>query len=54
MEFDLQLQIYFLAAILGSVCTMLIFFMAAVCGSVSKLKRLNREQAKQIAEYVLQ
>lgn len=48
----LEFQFYVAAAILGTVCVLLIFFMAGVCGAISKLKRLDRQRQQEFAKHV--
>lgn len=48
----LEVQFYLAAAVLGTVCVLLIFFMAGVCGALSKLKRLERQRQAEFEKHV--
>lgn len=43
MGVDLDIQLYIIAGVLGSVSVLLIFFLAAAFGNITKLKRQHRE-----------
>lgn len=49
---SLEVQFYTAAAILGTVCVLLIFFLAGVCGALSKLKRLDRQRQQEFEKHV--
>lgn len=49
---SLEVQFYVAAAVLGTVCVLLIFFMAGICGALTKLKRLDRQRQQELEKHV--
>lgn len=47
MPIDIQLQIYMLAGVFGTITVLLILIMAAICGKLEKLKRETRNQQRE-------